>query len=110
MHKLAIWKNQHSEFAIGLRSLVFWGRFQLIMKEVYTDSEEPVGALFRQADVGRPVKIDKSSQGQSTGVAEGAVRKVKDAVAALHTSWGEQGVDRLTQKKNRIKNKMIVSL
>ena len=41
--------------------------------EVYTDSVEAVGAFSRQADVGRPVKIDKSSQGQSVGVAEGAV-------------------------------------
>ena len=41
--------------------------------EVYTDSVEAVGAFSRQADVGRPVKIDKSSQGRSVGVAEGAV-------------------------------------
>ena len=45
--------------------------------EVYTDSGEAVGAVIRQADVGRPAKIDKSSEGQSPGVAEGAVRKIK---------------------------------
>ena len=45
--------------------------------EVHTDSEEAVGALSGEADVGRPLKIDKSSQGQSVGVAEGAVRKIK---------------------------------
>ena len=30
------WKNQESEFAIGLRSLVFWGHFQIIMQWRYT--------------------------------------------------------------------------
>ena len=56
---MVIWKNQLSEFAIGLRSLVFWGHFQKNhAMEVHTDSEEAVGALLRQADVGRPVKVD----------------------------------------------------
>ena len=45
--------------------------------KVYADSEEAVGTLLRQADVGRPAKIDKSSEGQSPRVAEGAVRKIK---------------------------------
>ena len=54
--------------------------------EVYTDSGEAVGAVIRQADVGRPVKIDTSSQGQSVGVAGGADRKIKDAVATLRNN------------------------
>ena len=67
--------------------------------EVHTDSEEAVGALSGEADVGRPLKIDKSSQGQSPQVAEGAIRKINDAVAALRTSLKEQGVDRLTHER-----------
>ena len=66
--------------------------------KVYADSEEAVGTLLRQADVGRPAKIDKSSDGQSIRVAESAIRKIKDAAAALQTSLRKQGVDRLTQK------------
>ena len=57
--------------------------------EVCTDSGEAVGAVIRQADVGRPVKLDTSAQGQSVGVAGGAVRKIKDAVAALRNSIRE---------------------
>jgi len=45
------------------------------------------------------LKIDKSSQGQSPEVAEGAVLKIKDAVATLRTSLREQGADRLSQKE-----------
>ena len=78
--------------------------------KVYADSEEAVGILLRQADVGRPAKIDKSSDGQSIRVAESAIRKIKDAAAAFQTSLREQGVDRLSQKKKRIKNKIVVSL
>ena len=52
--------------------------------EVHTDSEEAVGALSGEADVGRPLKIDKSSQGQSPQVAEGAVRKIKGKVQLLY--------------------------
>ena len=76
--------------------------------EVYTDSGEAVGAVIRPADVGRPVNIDTSSQGQSTGVAEGAVRKIKDAVAALQNSIREQGVDTvdgLTHREIKKRNK-----
>ena len=36
LHNFLIWKNQESEFAIGLRSLVFWGHFQIIMQWRYT--------------------------------------------------------------------------
>ncbi len=62
--------------------------------EVYTDSEEAVGALLRRR---------LTSQGESTGVAEGAIRKIKDVAAALQTSLREQGIDRLTPKKMRQK-------
>ena len=64
--------------------------------EVYTDSEEAVGALLRRR---------LTSQGDSTGVAEGAIRKIKDVAAALQTSLREQGIDRLTPKKNASKTK-----
>ena len=36
LRNLVIWKNQHSEFAIGLRSRVFWAHFQIIMHWRYT--------------------------------------------------------------------------
>ena len=100
----------HSEFAVGSRSLVLGRLSSNHAMEVYTDSKEAVAALSREADVGRPGKIGKSSQGQWISVAEGAVRKIKDAVAALRTSLREQGVDRLSQKKIASKNKIIVSL
>ena len=73
--------------------------------EVLTDSKEAVGALGREAHVGRPGKIGKSSQGQSIRVAEGAVRKIEDVVATLRTSLKEQGVDRSTHERKQIRIK-----
>ena len=85
LHNFLIWKNQESEFAIGLRSLVFSGHFQIIMQWRYTPIQKRLlEALSGEADVGRPLKIDKSSQGQSPQVAEGAVRKIKGKVQLLY--------------------------
>lgn len=51
--------------------------------EVFTDAEKAVGNMIRQADVGRPVKIQKAPpQGHETiGAAETSIRKLKDSIA-----------------------------
>ena len=63
--------------------------------EVFTDSEKAVGALIRQADVGRPVKLQKAPpQGHETiGSAETSVRKLKDSMATLRSSLRTYGHD-----------------
>ena len=64
--------------------------------EVFTDSEKAVGALIRQAGVGRPaVKLQKAPpQGHETiGSAETSVRKLKDSMATLRSSLRTYGHD-----------------
>ena len=71
--------------------------------EVFTDSEKAVGNLIRQADVGRPVKLQKAPpQGHETvGAAETSIRKLKDSISTLRASLREFSVDLANSVKAR---------
>ena len=78
--------------------------------EILTDAEEGVSQLFLGLDIGRDYAVLKSAPQahQTNGHAEGAIRIVKDAIAALRQDLRSNGVDlNLSDRDRRSLNAAI---
>ena len=72
--------------------------------EVYTDAEQAVSNAVREADIGRPIKVQKAppQAHEAVGAAESSIRKLKDGMATVRSTLRANGHDLAKTNKARV--------